>query len=776
MNVLFFPGQGAQYKGMGKELFTAFPQWTKVASDILGYEIDILCVDDPDNHLRLTQYTQPALYVVNVLRYYRWREQGIGVDALAGHSLGELCALHAAGSFDFETGLRIVKKRGQLMGQAGGGGMAAVLGMRADALLALLREHHLEGIDLANLNSPTQLVIAGDQASIAAADKLLNTAEMQARKIQCIALNVSAPFHSRYMRDAQQKFASFLQEFELTDPSIPVIANATARPYIAGQVAATLAQQIASPVQWIDSIRYLMGVAAPAQFDYIDIGADPQRIGGTVLSKLVEEIRTTESPVVITPPPILTAVKAAPLPVKASQVLAAPTSAAQNLGSEVFRQRYGLKYAYVAGAMYRGTASTALVIKMGQAGLIGYLGTGGLSLSAIETALQTIQAQLPKDAPYGVNLLADYADPAAERATVDLYLKYGVCNIEAAAFMQMTAALVLFRVKGLSRHPDGSIQCTHHILAKVSRLEVAQAFMNPPPAHVVDTLFKEGAISAEQATLAKQVPTSHDICVEADSGGHTDGGIPTILLPAMQSLQRSLSEQFTYQESVCVGLAGGIGTPSSAAAAFAMGADFILTGSINQCTVESGASNEVKAMLQQATIHDMAYAPAGDMFEVGARVQVLKKGLLFPMRANKLFALYSHCESLDAIPDTLKTQLERNYFKRSFTEVWQETLQHLQAAGRTQDIAKAQANPKVKMAAVFKWYFGYSTRLAFSGSPDDLVNYQVHTGPALGAFNQWGKATSMESWTQRHVDQIGIALMEGTAAHLRGSYERYITT
>jgi trans-AT polyketide synthase/acyltransferase/oxidoreductase domain-containing protein len=373
-----------------------------------------------------------------------------------------------------------------------------------------------------------------------------------------------------------------------------------------------------------------------------------------------------------------------------------------------------------------------------------------------------------------LNLLADYDEPANERATIDLYLKYGVTCIEAAAFMRMTAALVLFRLKGLRQDAAGNIHCTHRVLAKVSRLEVAEAFMSPAPEPLVNALLKEGAISSEQAAMASQVPMSHDLCVEADSGGHTDGGIPTILLPAMLRSRQTLAKRYKYRESLCMGLAGGIGTPASAAAAFAMGADFILTGSINQCTVESGASDRVKTMLQEAGIHDMAYAPAGDMFELGARVQVLKKGLLFPMRANKLYALYTHYAGLEQIPESEQAKLERTFFKRSLSEVWEETLGYLKAKGRDKDIALAQANPKIRMARVFRWYFAYSARLAFSGSEEDLVNYQVHTGPALGAFNQWVKDTPLEPWTKRHVDEIAIALMNAAAQHLRSGYEQFL--
>lgn len=791
MKVFLFPGQGAQYKGMGKGLWASYRQIADAASNILGYSIEELCLLDPQNHLRLTQYTQPALYVVNALNLYRLQEAGESPDGLAGHSLGEYSALLAAGCFDFATGLRLVQKRGQLMSEARGGGMAAVLGIRAEELQTLLSAAGLDHVDLANLNSPTQSVIAADSEAIRSVEKLL-----AGRDVKFVMLNVSAAFHSRHMRPAQQEFAAFLRDFNFSDPAIPVIANATARPYGAGQVAALLAQQIVSPVRWTDSIRYLMG---QGDFTYFEMGADPTRIGGTVLGKLVDEIRRTETPLSIALPertdsdaaamdatgvgtsgtrhlPLNEAARPGRTDVQLADV-AQPrrewgrAEGACALGSEVFRLRYGLQYAYVAGAMYRGTASADLVVRMGQAGMMGYFGTGGLTLDMIETAIQSIQARLSRGEAYGMNLLAEYADPASERATVDLYLKYGVHHIEAAAFLQMTPAVVLFRVKGLRRKQDGGVECLHHVLAKVSRLEVAQAFMSPPPAHLVKALLAEGVITVEQAQLAERVPMSHDICVEADSGGHTDGAIPNIVLPAMQQLRHSMNELHRYAEPICMGLAGGIGTPAAAASAFVMGADFILTGSVNQCTVESGATEIVKDLLQEASIHDMAYAPAGDMFEFGSRVQVLKKGLLFPMRANKLLALYMHYDRLEEIPAETRTQLERGFFKRSLAEVWDDALRHLSEGGRQAEVSRLQTNHKARMARVFRWYFHYSTRLAFSGSRDDLVNYQVHCGPALGAFNQWVKGTEIESWRKRHVDDVALRLMHAADEYIDAHFE-----
>jgi trans-AT polyketide synthase/acyltransferase/oxidoreductase domain-containing protein len=198
-----------------------------------------------------------------------------------------------------------------------------------------------------------------------------------------------------------------------------------------------------------------------------------------------------------------------------------------------------------------------------------------------------------------------------------------------------------------------------------------------------------------------------------------------------------------------------------------MGADFVLTGSINQCTVESGASEQVKDLLEGIDVQDTEYAPAGDMFEIGARVQVLKKGVLFPARANKLYALYNSYNSLEEIPAKIIEQLERQYFRKTLAVIWEETREYLLVSGKVAELEKAEQNPRHRMALVFRWYFGYSSRLALEGIIDDKVNFQVHTGPSLGSFNQWAKGTGLESWRNRHADKIGIRLMEEAAQILK---------
>ncbi|MEI5133864.1 PfaD family polyunsaturated fatty acid/polyketide biosynthesis protein [Streptomyces libani] len=426
----------------------------------------------------------------------------------------------------------------------------------------------------------------------------------------------------------------------------------------------------------------------------------------------------------------------------------------------------GVRHAYAVGGMYRGIASAEMVVRLGRQRMLGFLGTGGLPLPEIEQGVKEVQHGLADGQPYGVNVLADHDDPAAERALVDLLMRHGVPVIEASAFMQMTPALVLYRARGLRRGADGRTVCDHHIVAKVSRPEVAEQFMAPAPGPLLERLRRENALTDEQAELARTVPMSHDITVEADSGGHTDGGVATVLMPAMLQLRQRAQDRYRYDEPICTGLAGGLGTPAAVAAAFMLGADYVLTGSINQCTVESGISDEVKDMLEDVGIADTAYAPAGDMFEFGAKVQVLRKGVFFPTRANKLFSLYSHHDGLDEIPEKTRSLLERTYFGKSVEEVWDEVRAYLRSQGRDADIARADADPKQKMALVFRWYFFHSTRLAMNGDGTGKVNYQVQTGPALGAFNQWVEGTELASWRHRHVDRIGLRLLDGAAEHI----------
>jgi len=436
-----------------------------------------------------------------------------------------------------------------------------------------------------------------------------------------------------------------------------------------------------------------------------------------------------------------------------------------SLGCGEFRADYGLRYAYLAGGMYKGIASKEMVVALGRAGLMGYLGTGGLTLQEVEAAICDIKAGLATGGAYGMNLLAGIENSELEANLIDLYLKHNVRNVEASGYMSISKNLVRWRLKGVRPGANERIEPARRTLAKVSRPEVAEAFMQPAPGHLVKQLLDEGRINPEEAEWGRRIPMADDICVEADSGGHTDQGVACVLLPAMLILRDATMARYGYDKRIRVGAAGGIGTPHAAAAAFVIGADFLLTGSINQCTVEARTSAAVKDILQDINVQDTAYAPAGDMFELGSQVQVVKRGLLFPSRATRLHQLYLAHNSIEEIDLKTQVQIQDRYFRQSFQEVWNETREYYcrVSPGKLPGIENSS---KKKMAAIFKWYFGKSTQSALSGVEDEKLNYQIHCGPALGAFNQWVKGTKFEHWGQRNVASIGMMLMEEAAVLL----------
>ncbi|QWP75330.1 ACP S-malonyltransferase [Lysobacter sp. K5869] len=279
MKTYMFPGQGSQARGMGGDLFDAFPELTAKADAVLGYSIKELCLEDPRRELGKTQFTQPALYVVNALSYYkRVQDTGETPDYLAGHSLGEFNALLAAECFDFETGLKLVKKRGELMSEMADGAMAAIVNAPREQIEALLKEKGLGDVDIANYNTPLQIVISGPSADIAACQEIF-----QFDRVMYVALNTSGAFHSRLMMPARRKFEAFLKKRKFSKPKIPVIANLTAKPYPDAAVAEYLSKQISSTVLWSDTIHHLMSLSDAMEF--VEIGH------GDVLAKMILKIR-----------------------------------------------------------------------------------------------------------------------------------------------------------------------------------------------------------------------------------------------------------------------------------------------------------------------------------------------------------------------------------------------------------------------------------------------------------------------------------------------------
>lgn len=433
----------------------------------------------------------------------------------------------------------------------------------------------------------------------------------------------------------------------------------------------------------------------------------------------------------------------------------------ERLGDPGFNACYGTRYTYYGGAMASAIASVPMVVAMGKAGLLGSFGAAGLPPARLEAAIQQIQAELP-DGPYAFNLIHSPSEEALERRAVELYLRYRVPVVEASAFLDLTPHIVHYRAAGLSEDSSGAVRIGNRVIAKLSRREVAAKYLAPAPEKILNQLVQEGKITPEQAKLAQRVPMADDITVEADSGGHTDNRPLVGLMPAILALRDEFQEKYQYETPVRVGAAGGISTPLSALAAYAMGAAFIVTGTVNQACVESGACEYTRGLLAKASMADVMMAPSADMFEMGVKVQVLKTGTMFAMRATKLYDLYMRCESIEDIPAEEREKLEKQVFRRSLDDVWAETVKFFTERDPEQ-ITRANNNPKRKMALVFRWYLGLSSRWSATGEKGRELDYQIWCGPSIGPFNDWTRGTYLAEPQNRHVVDAALQIMTGSA-------------
>ncbi|MFI6168343.1 PfaD family polyunsaturated fatty acid/polyketide biosynthesis protein [Nocardia sp. NPDC051052] len=436
------------------------------------------------------------------------------------------------------------------------------------------------------------------------------------------------------------------------------------------------------------------------------------------------------------------------------------------LGDRSFCATHGMRFPYIAGEMANGIATTRMVSAMARAEMLGFFGAAGLGLPALERAVSELKGELGARPNWGVNLIHAPGSPELEERVADLLLRYGVTRISASAFMQLTPALIRCSAAGLHLDSSGRIVRGVHLFAKVSRPEIAELFMSPAPGELLHALVNRGLLTEAEAQLAAQVPVAETVTVEADSGGHTDNRPLVGVLPAILALRDTLSRRFGYDRPIHVGAAGGLGTPAAVAAAFALGAAYVLTGSINQMAVESGVSEDAKSLLAEADIADVTMSPSADMFELGVRVQVLRRGTLFAAHAARLFETYRAYTGLDAITDEVRTKLEHNVLHASLEQIWEQT-QSFWLERDPHQIVRAEADPKHRMALVFRWYLGMSSRWAIEGDLARRRDYQLWCGPAAGAFNRWVAGSFLAEPAQRSVVQIARNLLEGAAVSTR---------
>ncbi len=377
----------------------------------------------------------------------------------------------------------------------------------------------------------------------------------------------------------------------------------------------------------------------------------------------------------------------------------APPLPPEALGDPVFKAKHGLRYAYVAGEMANGITSVRMVTAVGQAGMVGFFGAAGLMPAEVESALARLQSEAARHA------LRRQPDPQPRQPRAR-------SRPGRSCFCAGRSGWSAPRPTSTLRIPS----CTTASKASTATLPAASCARTGWPPRCPGSrspagfwrrrrkrfsrhLVGRGWITAEEAALAAAVPMADDVTAEADSGGHTDNRPAITLLPTMLALRNEMSAAHAYPHPPCVGLGGGIATPEAAAAAFAMGAAYVVTGSINQSCVEAGTSPAVCTMLAEAGQADVTMAPAADMFELGVKVQVLKRGTMFPHRAAKLYELYTAHDRFDQLPVRQREIVEKEFLKCSFDEEWEQTKQFFLAAA-----TPSRSNgPKKTPSTAWRW-------------------------------------------------------------------------
>ena len=436
-----------------------------------------------------------------------------------------------------------------------------------------------------------------------------------------------------------------------------------------------------------------------------------------------------------------------------------------------FRGRHGLRFPCMSGAMANGIGSVEIVEAMARGGFLGVFGSAGLSLGAIEHATDRIEEFAGDSLPFGMNLIHSPGEPELESAVVDLYLRRGVTLVEASAFLNLTLPVVRYRVAGISRDASGRMVAPNRIIAKVSRVEVASKFMAPPP----DAVPARAGRRRARSRRAGGAGPRGSRWPRTSPRKPTRAGTPTIsrrssLLPTMLALRDQMQAQHGYDRPLRVGAAGGISTPWAAAAAFAMGAAYVVTGSVNQSCVEAGTSDAVRRMLAQAQQADVAMAPAADMFEMGVKVQVLEarhalrdagrqalRALPDPRRA---WSDFPPTERASSGEDDLPGPARRRSGSRRRT---------IFAKRDPSRIERAERDPKQKMALVFRWYLGHVValgqrrRAVADGRLPDLVR------PGDGGVQRLGPRA--RSWSSPRIggwSTVALNILYGAAVLTRG--------
>ena len=708
-----FPGQGSQRRGMGAELFDFYPDLVSAADDILGYSVREAC--ESGGRLSDTSYVQPLMFVVNALYLRRALGQSPPPDYLAGHSLGEISALYAAGCMDFATGLDLVRRRGALMAACPPGAMMAVLGVPVERVEELIASRGLTAIDIANHNLPDQIVVAGPQAQISQLADVIDELPVG----RTTKLNVSVAAHSRHMRPAVAEFTDVLGRIHFAAPRTPVFSAVTGELHEAPAVARRLGEQLTGQVRWWQ----VMVALSRAGVDHVlEVGP------GEVLARMWQRAgdrlpgpdRLTRTP---TPAP------------RPAPVLAADDHHwVSALGAPQVASAYRLRLPYLVDALPDGVSGPAMLQRLAGAGLFGFLGTFGVPEAQVAADVGDLGTEDIRGR-WGIELPAERLDHGRTRAIVSLAMDAGVSHAVTAGWAGVSPQIVRWRFAGLSSGGE-----PRRLLVRVTGSRQAEAFLRPAPAELIAQLIRSGQLDPAEASLARRLPVATEIFVQPEPGG----GMSVSLLMSVLRATRDAGQRGP------VGV-GGIGTPDEVASAVLLGADFLVTGAINACTPQARTSEAAKDLLATVTMADTVLAPSAELFRLGGRAHMVRKATLFPARAAHLHDLQLAGTAPADLSAATRQMLESDYFG--------EPLDRVMRSG-------SGPNAEPRMTDVLARYFDLGTQAALAGRTEQRLNWHIPCGPEMGAFNLAIGDLGLADWRARDVDVVAERLTEAGARML----------